>query len=779
MAFITLQGNLLDPNGDLASGDQLRFTHKSTTGKTLKSAVTLLKLTTKGNYYIDLQYGLVLVEYKDKRSNKFEKLGVVTVNETNPATTIPELLNAVAPVSSEELIEFQSILADTITAQNTAQGFADDAEDARDEAILAAQSAEDRVWNKATLADAQANSFALAGDSVNIKERTTGSGGGALWDYVADQALPLNVDTVNHDTINLQLVKRTNTSVETKLGATVSSEATKVFAPEKALFAFHYDGAYIDNFTILLDKADALGIPVCIGAIQTMTNGAPRGASEVAIWGYENMYIDAVKRGHEIYNHGYKSSINMKPDSDVDDPTLELWVNGSHKWLQSLGINAQVWVTSNGGGVIDQSPHLDPKYIPKILERHTIALGRTSSITNDVNGFLGTSYGADTNLNGEGLTRANIEGQTLDKVKEFIDYCIDNKRVAVFHNHDAGNAGQTPPERLEEIVDYIHSRGHEVVKSQDVFASFSNAFTEGGTSSKVANTTAVEKNIVFENLLPTSQIDEWVLIQGAGHTVVRADNHGSGRTNGTQNTIVINNPTVLNEVSTFYTVVNRPFNKSNSDNLTMSFDLSVSSGDDGDFGVEIILEYRELVGGAGALIKTERLGKVVYDEQSELELNANNFFSYSNVQSVIVKMQVANKTLWSGTKNLFVFNPTLNRGRGISKHIAKVTGTTLRSSVAWQGNVGTVSTITLDKSLLGSQFVKIEVGVNNANNDVRGSVLMAFTTHDVRIIRARSNDGATIYTDFEVRFLTDTTLEIISETVVGGGDFAVIGVYKY
>ena len=114
MAFITLQGNLLDPNGDLASGDQLRFTHKSTTGKTLKSAVTLLKLTTKGNYYIDLQYGLVLVEYKDKRNTKFEKLGVVTVNETNPATTIPELLNAVTPVSSEELIEFQAILADTI-----------------------------------------------------------------------------------------------------------------------------------------------------------------------------------------------------------------------------------------------------------------------------------------------------------------------------------------------------------------------------------------------------------------------------------------------------------------------------------------------------------------------------------------------------------------------------------------------------------------------------------------------------------------------------------------
>ena len=120
MAFITLQGTLLDPNGLASAGDELRFTHKSTTGSTLKSAVTLLKLTTRGNYYIDLQYGLVLVEYKDKKNNQFENLGVATVNATNPATTIPELLNALTPVSSAELIEFQSILADCVTAQNAA-----------------------------------------------------------------------------------------------------------------------------------------------------------------------------------------------------------------------------------------------------------------------------------------------------------------------------------------------------------------------------------------------------------------------------------------------------------------------------------------------------------------------------------------------------------------------------------------------------------------------------------------------------------------------------------
>jgi hypothetical protein len=120
MAFITLSGTLLDPNGDLAVGDQIRFTHKSTTGETVESAVSLITISPTGTYSLPLQYGLVLVEYKDVRTQQFKNLGVATVNGANPATSIPELLNALVPVSSAELIEFQAILADCVTAQNAA-----------------------------------------------------------------------------------------------------------------------------------------------------------------------------------------------------------------------------------------------------------------------------------------------------------------------------------------------------------------------------------------------------------------------------------------------------------------------------------------------------------------------------------------------------------------------------------------------------------------------------------------------------------------------------------
>lgn len=120
MASITLAGTLLDPNSDLSVGDEIRFTHTSTTGQTVKGAVSIITIGPSGSYSVNLQYGLVLVEYKDIRNTQFKNLGVATVNSSNPATTIPALLNALVPVSSAELIEFQAILADCVTAKDAA-----------------------------------------------------------------------------------------------------------------------------------------------------------------------------------------------------------------------------------------------------------------------------------------------------------------------------------------------------------------------------------------------------------------------------------------------------------------------------------------------------------------------------------------------------------------------------------------------------------------------------------------------------------------------------------
>jgi hypothetical protein len=124
MAHIALAGVLLDPTGEFSVGDKVRFTHQSTTGNTMKSAVSVLKVPPNGAYSVNLEYGLVLVEYNDYRLGQYRNLGIATVNATNTATSIPELLNAVVPVSSAELIQFQAIQSNCVAAQNSASASA-------------------------------------------------------------------------------------------------------------------------------------------------------------------------------------------------------------------------------------------------------------------------------------------------------------------------------------------------------------------------------------------------------------------------------------------------------------------------------------------------------------------------------------------------------------------------------------------------------------------------------------------------------------------------------
>jgi hypothetical protein len=175
MAFITLSGTLLDPNGDLAVGDQIRFTHKSTTGETVESAVSLITINPAGTYSLPLQYGLVLVEYKDVRKQQFKNLGVATVNQDNPATSIPELLNALVPVSSAELIEFQAILADCVAAQTAAENAATTAE-----AFAYQLTTTDLIARTATFAaetNIPTSGFTTSGDGGNGSWKQNGTTG--------------------------------------------------------------------------------------------------------------------------------------------------------------------------------------------------------------------------------------------------------------------------------------------------------------------------------------------------------------------------------------------------------------------------------------------------------------------------------------------------------------------------------------------------------------------------------------------------------------------------
>jgi len=209
MAFITLSGTLLDPNGDLAVGDQIRFTHKSTTGETVESAVSLITVNPAGTYSLPLQYGLVLVEYKDVRTQQFKNLGVATVNSDNPATSIPELLNALVPVSSAELIEFQGILADCVTAQAASEASAAAALVSENAAAASAATIDlindlSQAYIFDTVAEYQASTIVFpVGKTIHLNDRDadftkiTGTGTANTFNIIASTSVNQSIDLVD------------------------------------------------------------------------------------------------------------------------------------------------------------------------------------------------------------------------------------------------------------------------------------------------------------------------------------------------------------------------------------------------------------------------------------------------------------------------------------------------------------------------------------------------------------------------------------------------------
>lgn len=124
MASIQISGVIRNPNETLAAGGEIRLTHKSNTGEVVKNFVARERVETDGTYDFSIAYGLVFIETRDYGVNKWTEHGIYTVNQDSTATTLPELLLTSVPPTNEQLLEFQSILADAVTAKNEAQASA-------------------------------------------------------------------------------------------------------------------------------------------------------------------------------------------------------------------------------------------------------------------------------------------------------------------------------------------------------------------------------------------------------------------------------------------------------------------------------------------------------------------------------------------------------------------------------------------------------------------------------------------------------------------------------
>ena len=172
MASVNLTGTLTNPEGEPDEGAIVKFTLLTTTGTTVSSSKSQLEVPQDGLYDIDIVYGNLRVDYiNEDGSTRF--VAIVTVNGDTVATSLPELLNAAVPPTDAQLLEFQGILADAVTAQVAAEAAETGAVAA--EATLLAE--------KLTTVQliALSNTFAVGSVIDTLGYTSNGDGGGAQW----------------------------------------------------------------------------------------------------------------------------------------------------------------------------------------------------------------------------------------------------------------------------------------------------------------------------------------------------------------------------------------------------------------------------------------------------------------------------------------------------------------------------------------------------------------------------------------------------------------------
>jgi hypothetical protein len=172
MASVNLTGTLTNPEGEPDEGAIVKFTLLTTTGTTVSSSKSQLEVPQDGLYDIDIVYGNLRVDYiNEDGTTRF--VAIVTVNGDTVATSLPELLNAAVPPTDAQLLEFQGILADAVTAQVAAEAAETGAVAA--EATLLAE--------KLTTVQliALSNTFAVGSVIDTLGYTSNGDGGGAQW----------------------------------------------------------------------------------------------------------------------------------------------------------------------------------------------------------------------------------------------------------------------------------------------------------------------------------------------------------------------------------------------------------------------------------------------------------------------------------------------------------------------------------------------------------------------------------------------------------------------
>jgi hypothetical protein len=298
--------------------------------------------------------------------------------------------------------------------------------------------------NPATLAIAVADTNLVVGDVLHIKERTTGNGGGAIWDVVlASGVTPNTYDIVQCTGVPaLALVQREKKGLRRFGSFSIVIDTSNAFVRDSVL-------------PIITTRGYAAAIALPTNAIDT---------------DYSRMTLEEIQsytrdNDGEVLSH---SGNGIVLDASVQLSYGNSLIRSSKLDLVQYGFKANAFVAI--------SSTLDSKFLPEVKKFYDYAFITSNNNLNDENS---DRY----NLN-----RVALEGADLNVLKSIADDAKNFCKNVVYYTHD-------DTVNLAEIIDYCDSIGLEFELPSTWFSrvhGLSKPFLPQQTENLVVNT-AFEK----------------------------------------------------------------------------------------------------------------------------------------------------------------------------------------------------------------------------------------------------------------------------------------------
>ncbi len=208
---------------------------------------------------------------------------------------------------------------------------------------------------------------------------------------------------------------------------------------------FHFDDGHKSHYTKAFPIFKKYGY---VGCLALMTSFEPWGLTKEEALEMQNA-------GWEIMSH---SVTHCKMNIPLDEETAQREIKESRMMLEAQGFNISTFITPMSACDKALSPILQANY------NATFTIYKNSAIVPIEELIIKRPF------NRYELNRACMAGKTIDELKAYIDYVIENDAWLILYDHDIGARNNITEEKLDGLLSYCKETGVDVITTREAIS---------------------------------------------------------------------------------------------------------------------------------------------------------------------------------------------------------------------------------------------------------------------------------------------------------------------